>query len=147
MQLEAELEECIRHCRECQRECVETLQQVAGHRTNGRVARLQVTSSRRCKCVILPRAAGASRYGRADAPHDQSPVRQPAERRVDGAGRDEAAASLLDMSADGSAVGVVAKRGHRKEDQLLEFAEVAHVCVLPMHLTTMWFNRSTSIHG
>ena len=34
------------------------------------------------------------------------------------------------MSPDGSAVRVVAKRGHRKEDQLFEFTEVAHVCML-----------------
>ena len=112
------------------RQCVEALQQAARHRANRRVALLQVTSARRCQCVVLPRATGASRYGRADAPDHQAPLRQPAQRRVDRSRRDDAAASLLDMRPDGSAVGVVAKRGHRKEDQLLEFTEVAHVCML-----------------
>ena len=64
------------------------------------------------------------------APDHQAPLRQPAQCRADRSRRDDAAASLLDMSPDGSAVGVVAKRGHRKEDQLFEFTEVAHVCML-----------------
>jgi len=34
------------------------------------------------------------------------------------------------VRADGAAVRVVFQRRHGKENQLFEFAEVAHVCVL-----------------
>ena len=108
----------------------EALQHAARHRPNRRVALLQVTSTHRRQGVVLPRATGASGQRRADAADHQAPLRQPSQRRVDRSRRDDAAASFLDMSPDGSTVSVVSKRGNREEDQLFEFTEVAHVCTL-----------------
>jgi hypothetical protein len=74
--------------------------------------------------VVALRAAAAGGGGFADARPDAALLREPFERRVDGADGDGASGARFDLLPDAHAVALVAEAPDREQDDLLELAEI-----------------------